>query len=297
MRTVDDFFDGDLQKSLYHYSGIGALLGIANSETLWASNVYYLNDGEEVIYAKKIFKKLVAEKQLQVRGDKAEFLRQFCEWLEPFSGGAFNLFVFSLSEEQNLLSQWRSYTPHGRGVSIGFSPFIVRKIAEKNSLKIAKCHYERQEHLEVMNALLEKMIVTFDQHFPNIDPKDFPGHQRYHPFLERFRGNILQVFAIIKNPAFKEEQEWRLISGYFPKYTVQEIKYREGASMLVPYIELKLERWHDLPQHSHPVFFESVCLGPSPHSNLSFNALSQFLSNRKVAHMTINSNVPYRKWQ
>jgi hypothetical protein len=297
MKTVDDFFNLAPEKSLFHYSSIGALLGIEKSETLWASNVYYLNDGEEIIYAKRIFEKLIGEKQLQVEGKEAEFLIQFREWLKPFGDKAFNLFVFSLSEEQNQLSQWRSYTPHGRGISIGFSPLIVNKIAQKNSLRIAKCCYDQQEHKDVMNSLLQKMIITFNQHSPNIDPKGFSVHQRYHIFIEQFRGDILQVFAIIKNPAFKEEKEWRLISNYFPKYTVEEIKYREGASMLVPYIELNLERWHNPPQHSHPVLFESVCLGPSPYSELSFNALSQFLSNKKVTHLTINSRVPYRKWQ
>jgi hypothetical protein len=297
MRTIDDFFEGEPQESLYHYTGIGGLLGIADSETLWASNVYYLNDGEEIIYAQKMLKELVSKKQTQARGEESEFLRQFYEWLGSYSpGGLFNLFVFSLSEEQKLLSQWRSYTPHGKGVSIGFSPLVLRKIAEENSLKIAKCRYNHKEQSEIIRALLEKMLITFNQKLPNIDPSNSPKDKEYYSFLKQFRGDILKIFAIIKNPAFKEEKEWRLISSYFPRYTIPEIKYREGASMLVPYIELKLGRWHDTSYHTHPVFFESVCLGPSQHADLSMGALSQFLSNKKIAHTTVNSMIPYRKW-
>jgi hypothetical protein len=296
MRTVDEFFEGFPKVPLYHYTGIGGLLGIAKSETLWASNVYYLNDGEEIIYAQKMLRDLIDEQKSQAHGYKAKYLQQFHEWLGLLSPGFSNLFVFSLSEEQNLLSQWRSYTPHGKGVSIGFSPSVLKKITEENCLKIAKCRYEHREQLEVIKTLLEKMLFTFGQKLTNMDQTKSPKDREYHSFLEQFRGDILRVFAIIKNPAFKEEKEWRLISPYFPKYTIPEIKYREGASMLVPYIELKLKKWHDMPHHTHAVFFESVCLGPSQHADLSVSALSQFLSNMKIAHQTINSRIPYRKW-
>lgn len=86
------------------------------------------------------------------------------------------------------------------------------------------------------------------------------------------------------------------LKEYFSSYAGPEIKYREGASMLVPYTEFKLERFYNNPIHSHPVFFKSVCLGPSPHAGMSFNALSQFLSNQGIAHETSNSNIPYREW-
>ena len=295
--SIEKVFNSPPQKSLYHYSSISALLGISKSERLWASNVYYQNDGKEIVYATELCKKFVAQNLSQFGNDYSDFLEQFCTWIEHFSTTAYNLFVFSLSEEESLLSQWRSYTPHGKGVSIGFSPSVVKMIAQTNSIKIAKCLYEKNEHIELINALLNKMITTFSQDCDGIDTQDRPEHQRYHPYLEQFRGDILQAFAIIKHPAFGEEKEWRLISEYFPNYAAPEIKYREGASMLIPYIELKLERWHNLPQHSQPVFFESVYLGPSPHSNLSMHALHQFLSNNKIAHHTINSNIPYREWQ
>ncbi len=299
MRKLNDFFKNEPKKSLYHYTGIGALLGIADSETLWASNIYYLNDGQEIIYAQKKLRRLVAEKQGQVKDEMLKFLNQFYNWLEPIAPVIPNLFVFSLSEKQNLLSQWRSYTPHGRGVSIGFSSFILRKIAEENSLEIAKCRYNNNEQFDVINTLLEEIIISFEHYFSNQNNlEDLKKHhptQKYYHFLEQFRGDMLRVFSIIKHPAFEEEQEWRLISSYFPNYTVPEINYREGASMLVPYIKLKLKRWHDIPQHTHPVLFENVCLGPSQHSALSFNALSQFLSNKRVTHETFNSNIPYRK--
>lgn len=297
MRKIDEFFDSTPKKTLFHYTGIGALLGIEQSESLWASSVYFLNDGEEIVYAQKLLTNLLKDKLKEVNGVEETFLNQFIDWLKPFSSIPYNMFIFSLSEEQNLLSQWRSYTPHGKGVSVGFSPMVVENIIKENELKIAKCRYDKDEHNEILYILLGRMLHTFGNRYSEIDISKGPPNQEYHKFLEEFRGDILQVFSTIKHPAFKEEKEWRLISKYYESYVVPDIKYREGASMLVPFIELKIQRWHDNPQHTHSVYFESVCLGPSQHSNLSFNALQNFLSNKRISHMTIGSGVPYREWQ
>ena len=245
MRKIDEFFESRPKKTLYHYTGIGALLGIEQSESLWASCVYFLNDGKEIVYAQKLLIKLIKEKVKEAHGIEAGFLNQFIEWVKPFNNIPYNMFIFSLSEEQNLLSQWRSYTPHGKGVSIGFSPMVVGNIIKENKLKIAKCRYDNDEHSEIMNILLERMLHTFRNSHHRLDTSKEPHNQEYHKFLEQFRGDILQVFSTIKHPAFKEEKEWRLISKYYPSYVVPEIKFREGASMLAPYTEFKIQRWHN----------------------------------------------------
>ena len=75
-----------------------------------------------------------------------------------------------------------------------------------------------------------------------------------------------------------------------PNYTVPEIKFREGACMLMPYIELELS----VPD-SQPLFDE-VILGPSQNANLSMSALSSYLSNKKASNKTANSVIPFRQW-
>lgn len=105
-------------------------------------------------------------------------------------------------------------------------------------------------------------------------------------------GDILQLFAIIKNPSFKEEREWRLISKYYDKYTVPDVKFREGASMLVPYTEIKIGG-----KKSGQPIFERVYLGPSQNINLSMSALSSFLSNKGTCNEVVYSGIPYREWE
>lgn len=290
MRQIDDYFSSEVSHPLYHYTGIGSLVGMAKTKSLWASNIYYLNDSKEIIHACDVLESVL--KLRFIFGDQQspeiEFLKQFQDWVNSCRTTTYNIFVFSLSEVPSLLSQWRSYTPHGKGVSIGFSQAMLKDIALDSSLRIAKCVYEPGDQEELLRSLIEKLLITFRQEFHNIDITQAQFAQRYHPFLERFRGDVLQVLSIIKHEAFKEEVEWRLISPYFHKYTDSKIKFREGASMLVPYIELPLGE-------SKP-YFESIIIGPSPHQNLSMSALSMFLSNQNLCNSTENCVIPYREW-
>jgi hypothetical protein len=290
MKQVNDFFQLTAQKTLYHYTSIGSLLGIISSRKIWASHAYYLNDSKEVLHACEGLQRILPDlAKNNEQNNEREFLGQFGDWLNSFKGGGYHFFIFSLSEESSLLSQWRSYTPHGKGVSLGFSPAILNQVLQSTGFRIAQCLYRAEEHKELMLSLVEKMLITFRQEQASLNTTHHHPSQKYHEFLEKFRGDILQVFSIIKHPAFSEELEWRIISPYFAKYTIPEIKFREGASMLMPYYEISL------PEDQ--ILFEKVILGPSEHANLSMNALSAFLSNKKVCNYTINSTIPYRKWQ
>jgi hypothetical protein len=290
VRQIDDFFTSEPRQTLYHYTGIGSLMGMDKSNSLWASNIYYLNDSKEIVHACEALENVLRPRF--VFDDKQDpenvFLEQFQAWVNDCKNTNFNIFIFSLSEEPSLLSQWRSYTPHGKGVSIGISPETLTNIKNHANLRFAKCLYENHEQEEALGSLIEKMLITFRRELPNIDTSKAHPSQCYHAFLEGFRGDVLQVLSIIKHRAFKEEKEWRLISQYYPKYTIPEIKFREGASMIIPYIELSLGE-------SNPKF-ENIILGPSPHQNLSMQALSMYLSNRRVCNYVENCSIPYREW-
>lgn len=43
MREINSFFCERSDRILYHYTGVGSLIGIANTKALWASNIYYMN--------------------------------------------------------------------------------------------------------------------------------------------------------------------------------------------------------------------------------------------------------------
>ncbi|WP_396615967.1 DUF2971 domain-containing protein [Lysobacter soli] len=290
MRDLDDFFASNVDRTLYHYTGIGALLGIVEHKRVWASHAYYLNDSREILHACDVLRALVLERAEQCSDIEREFLEQLHAWLKTFDSNAYHVYIFSLSEERSLLSQWRSYTPHGKGVSLGFSAATLNSMLREQNFRIAKCRYANHEHRELLEVLLDKLLITFNQGRSTIDVMQNHPSQKYFKFLEDYRNDFLQVLSVIKHPSFKEEAEWRVISPYYPNYTVPEIRYREGASMLLPYIHVDIQRDDGGP------LFDEVLLGPSRDNELSMSALSNFLRKAGASPQTVSCGIPFRKW-
>jgi len=288
MRTIKNIFESEATIPLYHYTGIGSLLGIVSGGSIWASSISYMNDSKEIVHACE-----TVENVLRVRlgigeeNEEARFLNQLLEWVKSCSKVAHTIFVFSLSEKPSLLSQWRSYTPHGKGVSLEFNPSKVNEIARTSNMKIARCIYETLEQEEVISILIEKLLVNFRQQLSTMDISNKPPTQCYYDFINKYKSDIFQVLAILKHSAFQEECEWRLISENIPKFKDPRLKFREGASMLVPYIEL--------PLGTQP-FFSHIILGPSQHQNLTFSGLSMLMSNKGISTQLTNCQIPYREW-
>lgn len=200
------------------------------------------------------------------------------------------IFVFSLSEKGNLLSQWRAYTLHGTGISIGFNQSDLVRFAKDNELLLVKCVYVHEKQEEILKTALEKILSAFEKEGVDIDLSKRPVGQEYHSYLNRFTGNLLQEFIKIKDPAFSEECEWRLVSKFYEKYTDEDIKVRSGKTTLVPYINLDLKNIR-----YDGKFFEQVYVGPSPNFDLAYSAIVAYLSNKNACSWTINSRQPYRE--
>jgi hypothetical protein len=148
-------------------------------------------------------------------------------------------------------------------------------------------HHVQREGVHFAWELVDKMLETFRQRLPMINTSDRDPSQKYHGFLDEYRAPMLQVLAVIKHPAFAEEQEWRIVSPYFPRCTAPQIKFREGASILKPYIDIPLPTG---------IVFDQVILGPTERNELGHAALSTFLSNKRLCNNTVSSMIPYREW-
>lgn len=287
MRQVKDFFQPAADRTLYHYTSISGLMGMVADRAVWAGHAYYLNDTKEIVHAVDgITQKL--KQYIDPLGGDDEFVEQLLEWLKSFRHNPYHIFVFSLSEERSLLSQWRSYTPHGKGVSLGFSAETLNHLLTRQGFRLAKCLYSRDEQDQLLSSFMEMLFASFHQVGVLARNKNAHPTQSYHDFLEGFRGDFLQVLAIVKDEAFREEREWRILSPYYANYTGSEVQFRPGASMIMPYTVL------DLPKVGR--LFAEVILGPSRDVSLSMAALATYLTNKKVCNMTFNSQIPYRQW-
>ncbi|WP_162348436.1 DUF2971 domain-containing protein [Pseudoxanthomonas gei] len=177
---------------------------------------------------------------------------------------------FCLSEDGDLLSQWRGYANDGRGASIGFDSDYLRQLSGKfrerneRGFTLNKLVYDRDgqqeiaaEHFAKIKALLE--LGAFRSEIGTILLPTSEGDK------ERIKkatsdgtfailSLMLRMFEI-KSPAFAEEKEWRLVSFSTKSGEESGTRFNAGVDKIVPYFEVKLE---DLGIDS----ISSIVLGP-----------------------------------
>lgn len=284
---IADLYGARPQSILYHYTSLAGLMGIVKSRSLWATEIRYLNDADELIYLGKCIGSAVATRE-DVGEEVAEILRQFLDWTGQRLSRGHLQFVCSFTESGNLLSQWRGYTPPSKGVSLGFAHEAIVAAAEAQGYWIGKCIYDPTRQNEVVEQLVATVVTAARQ--AGAAPQSRKAiSQSYHEVFEGLEADILRVAAVLKNPAFHEENEWRLVSPLQINYVESPILYREGTESLVPYLDFALPKAGDGRVELFHIF-----VGPTPSSNLSTHSLSMFLSKYAVCPAIINSRLPFK---
>ena len=122
--------------------------------------------------------------------------------------------------------------------------------------------------------------------------KSHPTQSFYHVF-EEIEVDLLRVAALLKHPAFYEEQEWRAVSPIITNYVEAPLEYREGSSMLLPAGRFYLPQSPD-----KKLLLEHVYLGPTPNPNHSMNSLGMYLSKQGASPRKglTYCQIPYRAW-
>ena len=100
---------------LYHYCSNQSFLSIIDSATVRASDLSLSNDRLEGKWSRQLLEEFCTKKNL-FPITKALLLERFDYVILEY----FFALGFCLSEEPDLLSQWRGYADDGRGVAIGF---------------------------------------------------------------------------------------------------------------------------------------------------------------------------------
>src|SRR5437764_13601949 len=125
---------------LYHYTSIEGLRGILTTRELWASAAQYLNDAKEFKLAIDIARGQLMGASRRIGGSRSRLLLYYHEQLERLEHDA--VCVFSLSEEGDLLSQWRGYCPPGGGYSVGLPGPTLKQHLRQHRCSLVPCGYD-----------------------------------------------------------------------------------------------------------------------------------------------------------
>jgi len=278
-------------KTLYHYTSIGSLMKIIESQCFHATEIHYFNDSSELKYLGDELT-YVMNAKTDLDSHDTEVVRQFKIWLRDRLESGNLIFVACFTTNGNLLSQWRGYTPTGKGCSVGFNPNEITLWAQKQDFRIGKCVYNKDEQSKITNEIVN-LILSASKSF--VAPSNRQRHpsQSYHGLFELIENDLTSVAALFKNTSFHEEEEWRIISQPVNNYVNNPIEYKEGASTLIPYMK------YNLPSSStRTISIEHVFLGPTPNQNLSMQSLSMYLAKQycSPSQGIRYCCIPYRTW-
>jgi hypothetical protein len=149
-------------------------------------------------------------------------------------------------------------------------------------LERTPCIYDRAAQIESVEELLGPYLLKVGASQEG-DPKR--ARERALSLL----ADIVAVAPMLKDPAFSEEREWRLVSAPLSP-TGAALRFREGKSFLIPYREVSLTT------KGRPIPITDVVVGPTPHPDLSVRAVMTLLANTGINATVRRSGVPFRDW-
>jgi hypothetical protein len=241
-------------RHLFHYTDLEAVKGIFTSKSLWLSKFTSTNDISEIRLALQHFQAFVEKEARDVADDEAELLRDAARELEAYRRT--NICLASFCEENDLLSQWRSYGNDGRGIALGFSSPRLLEIARRYKLDLYRCVYDPKEQERIAADLVAALLKSFRARKPRTAAKR-------DGLLEQFLALFLHVAPVIKDHRFGEEREWRLVSKSLALDDEAMIPVLKGNQASVKYV-VNLTR----ASKNHSDVISRVTIGPTldPHN-------------------------------
>ena len=273
-----------------HYTTQTGLMGIISTESIYATNIMFLNDEQEFQHALILIKDILTKSD-KIKPDShlhsvyQQFIDDLKRKLDTLDGyESTPIFTVSFSEETDLLSQWRGYCPDNNGYCVIFDlDNVFYQVKQKyEDAHLISCVYADEDKNIQLRNLLNKYWELYIANKQNNEKKEI---------LDRLAKDIILLASYFKHSSFSEEKERRIII-ILEHDPINNIQFREGRFSVVPYIELPLSKR----------FIKKIIIGPSQHKELSKRALDMFLENsyeipRLFSKVDLEiSKTPYRQW-
>lgn len=279
---------------LYHYTDSAGFHGIFRTRTVWATDFRFLNDTQEMLVGERVFRQeALATRDASPTKRQAFILNAIVqahdeEKLSRIAAPC----VVSLSEEGNLLSQWRAYGAGGAGYSIGFSGFPLPEEAKPEAdaaLWLIKCQYDETVFRATVRSSFQGLAAEYeaaaDEHSVDENSDGRIGGL----FIALGLRYAAALTLRLKHSAFREEQEWRLILLPSVGREASVLEYRSGKAGLVPYVPVTLATAEARLQVGR------VIVGPTQDGAAGVHAARGFLTSLGYdPDVVVASGIPFR---
>ena len=220
---------------LYHYTSVASALAILGSGRIWLTSSTGMNDHAEGGWVPAALIDGMTGRPDLPASEVFQALWQLA--IAPYA----RAYLICFSEDGDLLSQWRGYAHDGKGIAIGFDvnggrfPVVAgpphTNAGPDLGLTISKVRY--LDDMSPITDALERAITGGSNSAEFFQSQLFLAQERWRT----------------KNPAFREEREWRIINlpwefdgdvggGITTISEVGERLFREAGDRIVSYYEV-----------------------------------------------------------
>lgn len=229
---------------LFHYTDAHGFAEIVQKQELWATHFRYLNDSKEVLHGEEIIEdeaRKLAQKEED--GLPSAFAHDLVQLYSSYRlSEKADIFIASLSEEGDQLSQWRGYGGRGAGYALGFS-HSQRAVAEPGDERYAtviyRCSYDEATFRSRVSKIVHDAAVSLFKY--GVQFKTEEGKKRA---LATAMASLLRKLApessFLKHHSFREEAEWRIVAMSLPTARTTFPEFRQANVALVPFSRLPL---------------------------------------------------------
>lgn len=256
-----------------HYSSPEGVLGILETGEIWATDVHFLNDQSEFSYAVDLF-----EDEVRRRIKKRELHKDWVKFIEKelVAMRERRTFVSCFSARRDDLSQWRAYG--AQGVALGVSVSVLQGVADRlsNASAFAPLIYDLNKQASLIVDLIDRLVT------------EAPGESPPKSLRTAVVSLLTLLASFLKDPCFREEDEWRLVVwGDLAGEAAERVRCVGG--ILTPFVPVPIGPVKD--------FISCVWVGPGPDLQLSRSGIERALGHFGCPDVRVlESSIPYRGW-
>ncbi|HSY50074.1 MAG TPA: DUF2971 domain-containing protein [Thermoanaerobaculia bacterium] len=208
---------------VFHYTKALAASKIIDSGKLWAVISSQLIDRTELVHAADTLRQLLFDRLGSPEGgDSLRHLYPPSVWrigLEEGSG--IDIFVSSLTQLENDLTQWDRYADRFYGVALGFDSGVLAQMDTSDEAAFpvgyVRVAYDRSDQ----ESFFEKLIDLWLEQVPSNIAEVLDKVADRNMYIASRLGNLAvcaaAFFPRMKRQEFQAESEWRLIHGHLVK--------------------------------------------------------------------------------
>jgi hypothetical protein len=151
---------------LYHYTSLNGMRGIVGDRVFWASDIRYMNDTTEHGYAWTVVQKALADKRDILSTGLTDNFERHCGI--PGLGTEWFQYAVCFCGAKDLLSQWRGYTPQGKGIALGILFAALRQYAGKE-FALIRVLYDPNRQTKIVTSFVDRALNLWEETKPETE--------------------------------------------------------------------------------------------------------------------------------